>query len=445
MSVVVPGPNVVSQRRTSSAYPSSLASGAGTSSSHRSIGFQRCREIRQWLSFSARTIAPDAPSWVSTRGAIGTSPPHLVPGETETVPATSGTRARISVVVSPRSSPCRASRTARRASSSQRRAVLGQPGGGGVLGDPAELLVGDPGRGAPPRRRQQVAREDEQGAAHRELADQGAVLEQGRVDVRHRDPVDPAGHRQVDGRRLGGVQHGHGADGRLGVADPVVRGQCVPARDAVAALLVGEVTHPESMHHHGFRVPGFLCHDGGQGSDSLRPQPPPRGRLEPLRKVSEDVEPAAVPRISGPGPGGAAHPSQGRRPAAGQPRLGEPGQPPAGQPVRRARRSRTTPTASPSRATPTAHPPQQNNPYGAPPQQNNPYGAPPQQNNPYGAPPAAEQPLRPAPAAGTAAEPAGVAGPPGSAAGLRPRRSSSGSRVPTAPARAASRSRRRSG
>ena len=119
MSVVVPGPNVVSQRRTSSAYPSSLDSGAGTSSSHRSIGFQRCREIRQWLSFSARTIAPDAPSWVSTRGAIGTSPPHLVPGETETVPATSGTRARISVVVRPRSSPCRASRTARRASSSQ--------------------------------------------------------------------------------------------------------------------------------------------------------------------------------------------------------------------------------------------------------------------------------------------------------------------------------------
>ena len=81
MSVVVPGPNVVSQRRTSSAYPSSAASGAGTSSSHRSIGFQRCREIRQWLSFSARTIAPDAPSWVSTRGAIGTSPPHLVPGD----------------------------------------------------------------------------------------------------------------------------------------------------------------------------------------------------------------------------------------------------------------------------------------------------------------------------------------------------------------------------
>ena len=51
------------------------------------------------------------------------------------------------------------------------------------LASRAAAAAGDPGRGAPPDGRQQVAREDEDGAPHRELLDQRAVVVERAVDV----------------------------------------------------------------------------------------------------------------------------------------------------------------------------------------------------------------------------------------------------------------------
>ncbi len=90
---------------------------------------------------------------------------------------------------------------------------------------------------------QQVAREDEQGAPHRELLDQRAVVVQRPVDVGDRDAVDAGAHREVDGGRLGGVQHRDRPRRRLRVGRAVPGRQRVPPRQPGSALGVGNVAH----------------------------------------------------------------------------------------------------------------------------------------------------------------------------------------------------------
>ena len=68
------------------------------------------------------------------------------------------------------------------------RPVRSEPGGLDLLGEPGAELCGHPGGGRAPHRGQQVAREREDGAPHRELADDGAVVEQRPLDVVPRRP-----------------------------------------------------------------------------------------------------------------------------------------------------------------------------------------------------------------------------------------------------------------
>ena len=140
--------------------------------------------------------------------------------------------------------PASTARTAARASVQPRRPVVGEPAPSRPPW-PAGLLsvLGHPRRRAAPRRRQQVAREDEQRAPHRELLDQRAVVVQRPVDVGDGDPVDAGAQRQVDGGRLGGVQHRDRPRRRLGVGRAVPGRQRVPPRQPGAALGVGNVPH----------------------------------------------------------------------------------------------------------------------------------------------------------------------------------------------------------
>ena len=126
-------------------------------------------------------------------------------------------------------------------------AVRGDAGPLHVLGDPAPLGAGDPLRGAAPRRGQQLAREDEQGAAHRQLLDEGAVVVQRALDVGARHAVDAGVQREVRRRRLGRVQDRHGAGGRDRVRQPVLRGDAVAARHPGATLRVGD--QPDRLAH----------------------------------------------------------------------------------------------------------------------------------------------------------------------------------------------------
>ena len=120
---------------------------------------------------------------------------------------------------------------------------------GDVLGESAELCGGHARRRAAPGRRQEVAGEGEQGAAHRQLLhQQPGVVEHG-VDVGDAQPVHPCLQGEVDGGRLGRVQDGHGAGGahRIGVAvlgvDPVAPGESRPA------LRVWNVLHRAMIAH----------------------------------------------------------------------------------------------------------------------------------------------------------------------------------------------------
>ena len=79
--------------------------------------------------------------------------------------------------------PRSAARTSARCSSAQAAPSVAMPGGLDLLGQPADLLAGDPGAGAPPDGREQVAREGEDGAPHRELLDHRAVVVERAVDV----------------------------------------------------------------------------------------------------------------------------------------------------------------------------------------------------------------------------------------------------------------------
>ena len=127
-------------------------------------------------------------------------------------------------------------------------AVLGDPTGLDVLGQPGPELGGEPGARAPPRGRQQVAREDEDGAPHGQLLDQAALLVERPVDVGDREVVDPGVQGEVDGRRLGGVQHRHrlGRGDRVGV--PRAGHDAVAGRDPGPPLVVGHVPHAVPRH-----------------------------------------------------------------------------------------------------------------------------------------------------------------------------------------------------
>ncbi len=111
-----------------------------------------------------------------------------------------------------------------------------------VLGDPAALGAGDPLRRAPPGGGQQVAGEDEEGAPHGQLLDQGAVVVQRPVDVGPGDAVDARVDGEVGRRRLRRVQDRHRAGGRHRVGHPVLRGDPVPAGHPGASLRVGDET-----------------------------------------------------------------------------------------------------------------------------------------------------------------------------------------------------------
>ncbi len=124
-----------------------------------------------------------------------------------------------------------------------RLSVGGQPTDLGVLGGPATFDAGHPGRGAPPGRGQQLAGEHEQGPAHGELLDQRACVVERAVDVGHRQVDHPRVQREVDGGRLGGVQHRHRPGGRQSVGDPVRRRDRVPPGETSAPLVVAEVPH----------------------------------------------------------------------------------------------------------------------------------------------------------------------------------------------------------
>ena len=138
-------------------------------------------------------------------------------------------------------------------------------GGGEVLGQPRLLGLRDPGRRAAPRRAQQVAREHEQGAAHRQLAHQAAVDVQRAVEAGGRlaahplaarlliarGLVDAGVHREVHRGRLGGVQRHHGPGRAHRVADPVGGGDRVPPRQPCLSLRRTHLphdTHPATDH-----------------------------------------------------------------------------------------------------------------------------------------------------------------------------------------------------
>ncbi len=126
-------------------------------------------------------------------------------------------------------------------------AVVGDPGADHVPGHPGALGSRDPGGGAGPGRRQQVAGEDEQGAPHGQLLHQGSVAVERPVDVGDPHVADPRPGGQVHGRRLGGVQHRHRGRRGLRGADAERRGHRVPDGQPGAALIGGHVAHRDTL------------------------------------------------------------------------------------------------------------------------------------------------------------------------------------------------------
>ncbi len=200
------GPKVLSQRLASSAYPSAAESGGWGVPSQCSISVHSGRDSRQCPALRPRTILPLAPSWVRTRGAIGISPPHFVPGAMLTLPAISGICSRRRSAVG---GPVASSRDRRAGSLQPGSAVTRQAGVGDSLHHARALGGGDAIRRTPPGSRQQVAWEDEQGPTHGELFDQGAILVQRLLDVERPRALDPSEQGQVHARRLGRVEHRH--------------------------------------------------------------------------------------------------------------------------------------------------------------------------------------------------------------------------------------------
>ena len=105
-----------------------------------------------------------------------------------------------------------------------------------VLDQAAMLLSGDPGGWAADCGGQQIAWEHEHSAPHRELFDQGPLLEQGIVNVRPGEGVDASEQRQVWRGRFGRVQHRHGLRRRERVLQPVLRRERVPPGQPGPAL-----------------------------------------------------------------------------------------------------------------------------------------------------------------------------------------------------------------
>ena len=182
-SVSVPGPNerqpaadqlgvaLVGLERLAARRPASPPS---ASSAGATAASGRCSAADRWAS---------TPSWVSTRGAIGTSAAALLARRPDRAVPRARAPARAALARSARGrrpAPRGPPRGRRRARPRRRRPA--RPARRSLASRRA-ARVGDPGRRAPPGRRQQVAREDEQGAPHRELLDQGAVVVQRPVDV----------------------------------------------------------------------------------------------------------------------------------------------------------------------------------------------------------------------------------------------------------------------
>ena len=101
----MPGPKRASQRRTSSAYPSAVVSGSGTSPSQDPVVRQRGRKTRQWVVLAPRTTRASAPSSVRIRPGLSWEEPRSA--RTSIV----GTTARSSVIVRPSGASSRAPST----------------------------------------------------------------------------------------------------------------------------------------------------------------------------------------------------------------------------------------------------------------------------------------------------------------------------------------------
>ena len=164
-------------------------------------------------------------------------------------------------------------------------AVGGEPGQDHVLGQPLALCLRDPRRRTPPSRRQEVAGKHEERASHRELLDQRPVLEESPVYVGDAQRGHPRPERQVDGRGLGRVQHGHRPGRQLGGVGLGSWTQGMTPREAGAALLVADVTHrhilPSSAilrtagRRHPYRVARPLAVPNPQEPTVTNPPTPP--------------------------------------------------------------------------------------------------------------------------------------------------------------------------
>ena len=192
-----------SQRRTSSAYPSrgpraARAAPPATAPSASTAGGRSASGRRCGRAPARASTA----SWVSTRGASATLAPYALPTARSIRSASSGSSSRrvrrvelgaVGEAGQHRGlgglEPGRAVRRRRR------RSRPPWPGG-------RRCVRRHPGRGAPPGGRQEIAREDEERAAHRELLDQRAVVVQRPVDVGDREAV--ARGPAARGRRCAG-------------------------------------------------------------------------------------------------------------------------------------------------------------------------------------------------------------------------------------------------
>ena len=227
----MPGPNERSQRPTSSAYPSSAFAGGGYVA--QPVGHQgppRLGEppVAGVLAADERALDPELaehPRRDRDVGAVGLARREVEPGLQGGHPRADLLGGHRAVAAEHLQHRCLGLLQPRGPSSAS-------PAFSTSLASRVCERVGDPRRRAAPRRRQQVAREDEEGAPHRELLDQRAVVVQRPVDVGHGDPVDAGPDRQVDGRRLGGVQHGDRPRRGLGIGRAVRR---APARAAAPA------------------------------------------------------------------------------------------------------------------------------------------------------------------------------------------------------------------
>ena len=238
---MVPGPNRRSHRSTSSALATSSGTDGIGSPSQSAASAHVGRDDVHEPRFPARTIVPAACRQVITRDTTGNDPAHDFPWPYAMDPSSTGSRSRSCAAVSgPSARPATAAAVT---SSNHRSASSTKPASRTSFSSRRRSTPGDLVARRGLHDRQQVPTDREQRPAHGQVLDQGAVVVERAIQVRHGEPVDARPGRQVQPGRVGGVQADHRVGRGLDGGDPEPRCHGVPTSQARAPFVVVEVDH----------------------------------------------------------------------------------------------------------------------------------------------------------------------------------------------------------